>query len=977
MRLTRLGLHSLALALCIVSAAWAQEPGLLHDWTFSPAHTQSGRIDDLAGDCDATIIGAPVFLRHPDRLRLDGVESRVLVSDDLQRVPLPKREITLEAWACIDVPGEWGGLVSAVQDNGPSEKGWVLGNRRGHFAFALSTTGADDGDGKITYLEAAADVPQGTLCHVVGVYDGARMCIYVNGRREGSSQAQSGDILYPPKTWVELGAYHDDDELLRLNGTLAQVRIYSRALTEDEVRERLKQHEALMPAPYPFSQSPWVRHVKTGEVVVNWRTEQPKLSVLEYGPTEALGARVRESEATREHSVHLTGLEPDTDYYYRIALVAGPDAAAKGDAPPRPQVSEFLTLDSSTDILPSVAPSSDPYPPDALSDWYRRAAEHIVKQAGVTRGYCLDLGCGDGRLAYEVARLTDLQIIGLEPDARKVAQARKLLAAAGLYGVRVTVRQSEVSKPTIEPQSINLIISQQALADGMLPARPDDLLPLLRPYGGLICMGQPEGASALPRLTAEAASTWLGAQPAPQWQVNGEAGLWLTARTDAPAGAGNWTHEYADAGNTACSGDELAAPLRIHWYGKPGPRNMVDRHHRAQGALVLEGRIFIPGNNRVLSVDAYNGTVLWDVEIPYSRRVGAMHDCGQMIATADRVYIVARDKCLALNTDTGEPELVMSIPPSAVEGETEWGYVACDGDMLVGSSQKRGAARTGLSREAVAEGTYYDDRPTVCSRTVFALDRHTGRERWVYSAPGGSRIINPAIALGDGAVYFIESRGANALASPDGRLRLDVLTESGTTFLTKLSLADGACVWSQPIDISGIRNSLFLCYAKGIVTTVGSRNENDHPRYDLWGHDGEEGRQLWQTHYNLPDLPPNGGHGEQDQHPVVVGETLYSRPFAFDLRTGAQQQFTLNRGGHGCGGLSASANYLYGRGGNPRMYPLGQDGSQNLPLTRVTRPGCWVNTIPAGGLVLIPESSSGCTCAYSLQTSLGLIPTAP
>jgi len=37
-------------------------------------------------------------------------------------------------------------------------------------------------------------------------------------------------------------------------------------------------------------------------------------------------------------------------------------------------------------------------------------------------------------------------------------------------------------------------------------------------------------------------------------------------------------------------------------------------------------------------------------------------------------------------------------------------------------------------------------------------------------------------------------------------------------------------------------------------------------------------------------------------------------------------------------------------------------------------PGCWINIIPAGGLVLIPEASSGCTCGYPLQTSMAFIP---
>ena len=44
------------------------------------------------------------------------------------------------------------------------------------------------------------------------------------------------------------------------------------------------------------------------------------------------------------------------------------------------------------------------------------------------------------------------------------------------------------------------------------------------------------------------------------------------------------------------------------------------------------------------------------------------------------------------------------------------------------------------------------------------------------------------------------------------------------------------------------------------------------------------------------------------------------------------------------------------------------------PITRVSRPGCWINILPVGGMVLIPEASSGCTCPYPIQTSLGLAP---
>src|SRR5207302_592925 len=57
------------------------------------------------------------------------------------------------------------------------------------------------------------------------------------------------------------------------------------------------------------------------------------------------------------------------------------------------------------------------------------AAEEIVRQTGVKEGYCVDLGCGDGALAYELARRTQLHVYAVDPDPEKVALARKKLDA--------------------------------------------------------------------------------------------------------------------------------------------------------------------------------------------------------------------------------------------------------------------------------------------------------------------------------------------------------------------------------------------------------------------------------------------------------------------------------------------------------------------------------------------------------------------
>ena len=45
---------------------------------------------------------------------------------------------------------------------------------------------------------------------------------------------------------------------------------------------------------------------------------------------------------------------------------------------------------------------------------YEKAASDILKETGIDKGYCLVVDCGEGQLAYELAKRSNLHIIGLE-----------------------------------------------------------------------------------------------------------------------------------------------------------------------------------------------------------------------------------------------------------------------------------------------------------------------------------------------------------------------------------------------------------------------------------------------------------------------------------------------------------------------------------------------------------------------------------
>ena len=205
-------------------------------------------------------------------------------------------------------------------------------------------------------------------------------------------------------------------------------------------------------------------------------------------------------------------------------------------------------------VNPADKPNPSAYPKDDLTAVYGEAARRIVEQTGIKKGYCLDLGCGDGRLAYELAKLTDLKIIGVEEDAGKVAAARKALDAAGLYG-RVVVHHGALNKLPYGKYLFNLIVSGETIATRELPGTAGEVFRVLRPCGGVVYIGQPEGVDN--KLRRSRIRWWLKEAPTDRWEIKQDNGIWVTTRRGPLPDSGQWTHQYADAGNSSFSGDKL------------------------------------------------------------------------------------------------------------------------------------------------------------------------------------------------------------------------------------------------------------------------------------------------------------------------------------------------------------------------------------------------------------------------------------
>jgi outer membrane protein assembly factor BamB len=571
-----------------------------------------------------------------------------------------------------------------------------------------------------------------------------------------------------------------------------------------------------------------------------------------------------------------------------------------------------------------LTPTKRPFGDNEL---FARAAVEIVEKSGITAGYCVDLEAGDGALAFELARRTNLFIYAVEPDPAKVEVARQKLTAAGLYGSRVVVHERS-PKATHYPRFFaNLVVSARSISAGAASLARTEAHRLQRPYGGVVCVGHP------------------GAM---EKHVRG-----------ALAGAGKWTHQYADPANTSCSGDPVRGPLRTLWY-REIQQDLTQRHGRGPAPLFSEGRLFSEGLDSLVAVDAYNGRTLWEFPLPGILRayhgdhlMGTSGTHGNYCVTSDGIYVRREDSCLRIDPTKGKLVGEFKVPVDAREEPLTWGYIACEGGVLFGTVADPEHVVTYRFRP---EGGDLNTQLTE-STTFFALDARTGALKWKYDAADSIR--HNAIAIGGGRVYLIDRPPAlfDRVRAPRPEQRPeDAKHETGV--LKAFDAVSGELVWQLTEDVYGTllalgveSNALLMSYQPSrfrLASEFGDR---------LTVVNATTGERLWEKTANY------------GSRPTLNNGIIYAQGGAWDLLTGEEQPFSFERS-YGCGTLAAGRHLLVYRSATLGYFDV--DKNEKNQNFGGMRPGCWINAIPAGGLVLVPDGSAGCVCSYQNKAWMAL-----
>ncbi|MCA9177392.1 MAG: PQQ-binding-like beta-propeller repeat protein, partial [Planctomycetales bacterium] len=543
----------------------------------------------------------------------------------------------------------------------------------------------------------------------------------------------------------------------------------------------------------------------------------------------------------------------------------------------------------------------------------RILAHRDLADADLTDAYCVDLGCGDGALSYHLARLSKLRIYAVESDPELAKAAREKLTQAGVYG-QVIVHTRPLDATGYPKYFADLIVSGRQATEPKFELPVTQVQRMQRPCGGVVC-----------RVANESIVT--------------------DVRGPLP-GAGDWTHQYSSASNTLNSGDDrIRGRLSMLWY-RDVSFDIPQRHGRAPAPLYSNGRLFHAGLDGVVAVDAYNGRELWRREI---KGLLDAYDGDELMGTAgtgsnfcvegDSLYVRDEGHCLQLDVTDGRVRNTFSAPTMADGKPGTWGYVAAVDGLLFGSLADREHV---VTYRYVNRGGNMNQLLTE-SLSLFATDGDSGDLKWRYDAKDSIR--HNAIAIANGRVFLIDR--PQALFD---REKKPAEKPHPTGSLVCIDTTTGKELWRNDQDIYGT----LLSYSPDHETLLMSYQPTRFRLDSEFGgrmaaFDARTGKRRWDI------------KAEYQSRPMINGDLVYAQGGTWELLTGKPRPFDFTRS-YGCGVLAGSKHMMLFRSATLGYFNVG--GKETTENFGGVRPGCWINAIPAGGIVMVPDASSGCQCSY-------------
>jgi len=537
-------------------------------------------------------------------------------------------------------------------------------------------------------------------------------------------------------------------------------------------------------------------------------------------------------------------------------------------------------------------------------------------------GYLLVLGDDSGMLSNTMAKNSQWMTIVINEDEKIVNKIKKQLAKTGYYGTRVTVFQGNTSKTFLPTHFADLIINAGADVD------EKEIKRLLKPHGG---------------------------------QYFADPSIDRPSITQAePKGEGIWTHQYHDPANTLCSEDRIKGELTTRWFSD-FDLNMPNREGRGAPPLYLQGKFYVEGVDALICIDAFTGKEIWRYLSPgIQKHLNQSHYAGSttgsnLVVSEETLYLVKGNQCLKIDPDTGK-EMGKLTLPSPYKKEA-WGFIAVKKGLLYGSVADTSFHPMSLWSKSDMSKIHTE------SKLFFAMNPQTGEVLWTFKPKNSIR--HNTIAITEKNVFLIDRVIAEFDKTIEGHHRRDKkkpLPQHPTGTLIALDRKTGKTIWTQKKNIFG--TMLAVSEQEGVVVMAYARSGFSYLSDfggKMVGFDATKGDFLWE----VKDMP------QDRSRPVLREGQVIVEPFAYHLKSGEKiKGFEIKRK-YGCGPITASKNLLIMRSGTMGYIDMTTE-DKKIENYGGMRPGCWINFIPAGGMVFIPDTMEGCGCSYLNKSSLAL-----
>jgi len=619
-------------------------------------------------------------------------------------------------------------------------------------------------------------------------------------------------------------------------------------------------------------------------------------------------------------------------------------------------------------------------------------ADKILNTTGVTAGWALLYGAGNGELPAALSSKSDLGIIVVETDANKAASLKTAYDQAGIPAEKISFITGSSRGKKLPPYLASLsIIVDDASLSGLDGEGSIGLIhKSMRPFGGVLwIVNSASNASNLFSTSRLAAFEGLERR-----QSNIQDGFFYI-RSGAPKGSANWTQQYGSMANTVKSDDSLVQlPLGVLWFGGNSNMDVLPRHGHGPPEQVVNGNLIIEGMDSISCRDVYTGRVLWKTEFTTLSTLNQYYDESyadlplgnyyynqehlpgsnsrgtNFVATPDEVFVAQGTHVHILDMENGE--ILKSLKN---ESNAQVGFIGVYENKLItgtgfasysGMINRPATKPVGLepikpsNDRKVKRFTDYDITASA-GLAVFNTDGET-----LWNKPADYGFIHNAVTAGNNRLYVIDAV-APAMQNTLSRRGVAI---SQKPVLMALEPDTGEVIWET-------RNNVFGSWL-GYSAEFDLLLQATRPSRDMIA--GEEGTRMivskaatgeviWDKEIKYANPPiihgsriivENGGYDLMTGNPLLRTDPI----------TGQTLQWSYTRE-YGCNYNIASEHLLSFRSAAAGFYDLdNKGGTGNFGGFKSS---CTSNLIAANGVLNAPDYTRTCSCSYQNQTSLALI----